>query len=179
MRIAFLTFGNMLAPWGDPVVAEFEAREEAVFGAAEESPGFVAYAPSVDRAPGAPVRHSPFYMGSPGEALDSEASTLTVWRDLESVFAFAYGGRHLEAFKRRRSWFHPPAWPRYLAWWIGDDELPTWEDAYARQERLHAMGPTPEAFDFHHPFDADGQPTTVRRPPARPGGAGGATGNGA
>jgi len=167
VRIAFFTFGNMLAPGGDPVVAEFEARLPATFAAAEASPGFIAYVDEPDRAPGSPVLHSPFYTGDAGAALDSEASTFTIWRDLESVYAFAYSGPHLEAFKRRRFWFQPPSWPRYLAWWVADDEVPTWADAHARQQRLHTEGPTPAAFDFHHPFDADGQPTKVRRPSAR------------
>ena len=69
---------------------------------------------------------SPFYTGGRSPELAAEAATLTIWADLESVFAFAYSGSHLEAFKRRRESFHVGDWPSHVAWWIGDDEMPTW-----------------------------------------------------
>ena len=45
-----------------------------------------------------------------------------------------------------------------MAWWIGDDERPTLVDAVDRLDRLHTEGPSRTAFDFRHPFDAEGRP---------------------
>jgi hypothetical protein len=86
--------------------------------------------------------------------------------DLESVYPFAYQGLHGEALRLRREWFVKPAWPTYVAWWVGDADEPSWEDAFRRMEHLHDHGPTPYAFTFSTPFDAEGHPA---EPPSRAG----------
>jgi len=170
-RIAFMTFGVLQEPWGAERVRGFEDRLDATFAAAEASPGFIAMddseldpaLPADEQASGPwGVFRRPSLYPYEGEdpALDRDASTLSVWKDIESVFAFAYSGRHLEALQRRADWFELRRWPTYVAWWVGDDEIPTWAEACARLERLHAGGPGPSAFDFHHPFDASGKPVT-------------------
>jgi hypothetical protein len=97
------------------------------------------------------------------------AMTISLWKDLESVFAFAYSGLHGEALRLRKEWFvSPPLGPTYTIWWVGDGHEPTWFEARERQWHLHAYGPTPYAFTFHTPFAADGTPlprVTVHRSP--------------
>lgn len=92
-----------------------------------------------------------------------EAATVSLWDDLESVYVFAYYGRHAEALKKRQDWFTKPEWPTYVAWWVGDDQTPTREDAANRLEHLHDQGSTPYAFDFKTPFNADGEPAILDR----------------
>ena len=57
-RIAFLTFGVMVAPWGDATVAGFEERLDRTFDAADASPGFISrsldYEPTRDGLLGPP-----------------------------------------------------------------------------------------------------------------------------
>ena len=106
---------------------------------------------------------SPFYIGVRSPEADAEAATLSIWADLESVFAYAYSGSHLDAFKRRRESFHVGDWPSHVAWWIDDDEEPTWEDAFARQQMIHDEGPTPRAFNFRSAFSPDGTPIKLRK----------------
>jgi Domain of unknown function (DUF3291) len=166
-RIAFMTFGNLVSPWGDPSVAEFEDRVEGTFAAAAVSDGFIGtdYDPADDTAVAwGPWRRTTLYPGSEEPESETEASTISLWRDLESVRAFAYSGRHLEALRHRSEWFEPARWPTYVAWWVEDDHVPTWDEGYGRLERLHAAGPSPEAFDFRHPFDAMGRPVRLGRP---------------
>jgi hypothetical protein len=148
-RLAFYTFGILRAPRDDPRVKDFYDRDESVFAAAQAMPGYVAaYG---DRPPGSGPR---FF----DPAVHPWApQTLSVWRDLESVYRFAYLGVHAEALRRRKEWFVPPAWPTYAAWWIGDDEEPSWDDAFRRLEHLHHHGPTTVAFSFTAPFDAAGR----------------------
>ncbi len=170
-QIAFMTFGVLVAPWGDASVSGFEARLERTFAAAEGSQGFVARSIGGEPTSGdpsglgewGPSRRSSLYPGSHDPDRELEASTLSLWRDLESVHAFAYSGAHLDALRHRAEWFEPRRWPAYVAWWVPDDAIPSWDEAYTRLERLHADGPTPVAFDFHHPFDPEGQPTRVER----------------
>ncbi len=180
MRLAFMTFGVLREPWGSPGVRGFEDRLDATFAASDRAPGLLdRYDDDIDdfTMPDDDPRWGrwgPYRLPSvyPGVVTDlastREAVTLSIWRDIDSVFAFAYGGLHIEALRRRSDWFEARRWPTYVAWWIGDDDQPTWAEATARLDRLHAEGPTPEAFDFHRPFDALGRPLAR---PGRPRGA--------
>ncbi|MBZ0296727.1 MAG: DUF3291 domain-containing protein [Anaerolineae bacterium] len=60
--------------------------------------------------------------------------------------------------------------PAYVIWWVADGHIPDWHEAYERHEHhehLHQHGATAFAFDFKHPFDAEGYPTQVDRPAAK------------
>ncbi|HAI99705.1 MAG TPA: DUF3291 domain-containing protein, partial [Dehalococcoidia bacterium] len=37
--------------------------------------------------------------------------------------------------------------PAYVVWWVSDDHVPTWEEAWERLEHLNDNGPSPYAFD--------------------------------
>jgi hypothetical protein len=110
---------------------------------------------------GDPVR--PSFVPPEREAMIQQ--TLSIWADLESVYAFAYSTPiHSEALRMREDWFHAPDHPNYAAWWVADDHRISFQEGTDRLEALHARGPTPEAFNFKQPFDALGQP--VRLDPA-------------
>jgi hypothetical protein len=91
------------------------------------------------------------------------SSTLSLWRSIESVYAFAYSGVHGEALRHRLEWFIRPEWPNYAAWWVADDHVPDWHEASERLEHLHDHGPSPQAFDFRHAFGSDAGSIEVRR----------------
>lgn len=173
-RVAFTTFAILKKPYGDPEVQEFDDLTPPTFEEAEGSPGFVARAKedpgqshlsNFERDWGEWGRFTVprFYTGGRTTATDSRASTLSLWADLESVHAFAYGGGiHRTALRRRHEWFLKPEWPSYAMWWVADDAIPTWADACLRLERLHDDGATPFAFTFRKPFTASGEPTSLR-----------------
>ncbi len=112
-RLAFMTFGVLRGPWGSPRVAGFEARLDRVFAAADLPPGMIACddteitdwtMPDDDPrwGPWGRYRLAEVY---PDDRFDlattREAVSLSIWRDLESVFAFAYSEPHLEALQKR------------------------------------------------------------------------------
>ena len=70
-----------------------------------------------------------------------QARTLSLWRDLEAVHAYAYRGFRARALRLRTEWFVKPLWPTYVAWWVTEGEEPTWEDAVARLDYLQDHGP--------------------------------------
>lgn len=152
-RVAFSTFAILREAGGHPQVQGFLDRIGPVFRAAAAAPGFLAgpigngaiAPPFLD-----PTRH------------DLEASTLTLWVDLHSVWAFSYRGVHAEALRHRGDWLVEPAWPTYVAWWVDDDHMPDWPEAAERFQHLHDHGPTAFAFTFKRPFGADGAPLTQR-----------------
>lgn len=156
-RIAFYTFGILHESFGHPQVQEFFDRLDSVFAQARNSEGYIyrdIEPPSVNRA--APR----FYDKSKHAAAPA---TLSLWKDLESVCAFAYKGLHAEALKIRSEWFVKPEWPTYVAWWVDDHHIPTREEASRKLEHLHDNGPSAAAFNFKQPFDAEGKPVTLNK----------------
>jgi len=89
--------------------------------------------------------------------------TLSLWKDLESVFAFAYVEVHAEALSHRKEWFLKPEWPTYVAWWAPDGHTPEWREAVERHQHLHDHGPSPYAFDFKHLFGPEEEPRELDR----------------
>lgn len=149
---------------GDPEVQGFVDRFQAVFEAAEASKGFVDRSrrsyPNMEHSWGQLV--PPRYYEAIGEPRRLPM-TLSVWDDLESVAAYAYHGAHGEAMSQRREWFEPTGRPGFVAWWIPDDHVPTFEEAAARMSQLDVCGPSPEAFNFKQPFGPDGAPRPLDR----------------
>src|SRR5579884_2199651 len=98
-RIAFHTFGVLRAPRGHAQIQGFVDRVPEAFAAAERAPGFLMLLP--DRTPAERKRNPHFFDPSihAGAAL-----TVSVWADLESVFAYAYRGLHREALQKRSEW---------------------------------------------------------------------------
>ena len=106
-KVAFFTFGILREAADHPQMQAFWDRIPYNFEAAEQSEGFI------DRA-----RHNPdsdHYSWEdpriprfcPVDDLGGDRApwTLSVWEDLESVFAFAYVGVHAEALSHRKEWF--------------------------------------------------------------------------
>jgi hypothetical protein len=167
-RLAFLTMVLLKAPRADPSVAGFMERIEGAFGEAETAAGFIDRA-RVDAATGlynwgSRGVPSTFPEQQPGDRL---VHTLSLWRDLESIVAYAYRGRHGESLRGRRDRCVDPTWPTYVAWWVEADATPTWSEGYERFDVLHRSGPTPAAFDFRSPYAVDGRPAQLARNSAR------------
>jgi hypothetical protein len=162
-RVAFMTFGVLHEAWDHARSKGFVDRVPAAYDAADRSDGFIARS-ARDLAT---LRHSwgesicPSFLAPPLHA--QVAHTFSLWTDLESVYAYAYGPVHAEGLRLRRDWFREPDFPNYVAWWVADDHQPDTVEATQRLEQLRAVGPTPQAFNFKAPFDAAGQPTSLDR----------------
>lgn len=162
--LAFFTFGILREPKGHPQVQGFFDSSGAMFPAARNSPGYISGRGFVtDHSTNAPAVRRDLYPSSVAdpERHPPQASTLSLWQNLEAVHAFAYHGIHADALRYRKEWFVKPAWPVYVAWWVADDEAPSWEEAMARLDHLHQHGATAQAFDFKSPFDFAGNPKTM------------------
>lgn len=155
-KLAFYTFAILLEKKGHPQVQGFWDRVDAVFTQARNSEGFI----ELDSGRWGDYVSPRFY---DPEKHASAPATLSLWKDLESVFAFAYKNIHSEALKLREEWVLKPEWPTYAAWWVDDDHFPSREDACKRLEHIHDNGSTPIAFNFKKPFDKDGNPLVIDR----------------
>ena len=89
-RIAFYTFGILREPYGHPQVQGFFDRIDSVFEQAKNSEGFIA----LDDGSWGDYVWPRFYIK---EKHAGAPATLSLWRDIESVCAFAYKNLHGEA----------------------------------------------------------------------------------
>lgn len=104
-RVAFVTFGILRAPWGHPTVQGFLDRGGHVAATADAQDGLIeGHYDADDTSIGAYVTAR---FVTPDVA-GCEAQTVSLWTDLESVFAFAYADPHAEALRHRREWFLLP-----------------------------------------------------------------------
>lgn len=159
-RLAFMTAAFLKDEWGEPSNQGFRDRIEASVQTLSETEGFIASDFDQSSVWGEII--APRIVDRP-EFENKGAYTLSLWDDLESVFAYAYNGAHGEALRHRHEWFLKGEWPVHVAWWVDDDHIPTFAEAAQRYDLLHEQGPTPAAFNFQHPFDAHGDPFNIDR----------------
>ena len=140
-HLAQLNVARLIAPTGDPLVAEFMDNLDLVNGIAKRSPGFVWMMESEsDSATG---NTENYIEGDP-----QFIANLTVWEDTASFEAFVWNTLHRRFFERRNEWFEPKT-KAYLAfWWIESGHQPTLEEALERLEHLQEHGPTDFAFGW-------------------------------
>jgi hypothetical protein len=165
-RVALMTVGVLHAPADDPREKGFMDRLDGVWEAAGKNPSFIAADGFIGLGNEDPnawgIYAVPSVFQQP-ELSQRTANTLTLWRDIESAFAFAYQGVHGEAFKLRREWFVKSEWPGYVAWWVEDDHTPTWQEGCERYDLYLQKGTCAEVFDFKQSFDAQGNPFKIDR----------------
>ena len=104
-----------------------------------------------DESPGAVWR----YADESGAAVDTHAFAdprillnLTVWKDVESLWNYAYKSEHVEFLRRRTEWFEVEAEATTVMWWVPKGHRPTPDEAIERLEHLREHGSTPHAFSF-------------------------------
>lgn len=98
----------------------------------------------------------------PEEAVKGNGSpilTLTIWRDLVSLYRFTYSGKHMQALKNRSRWMepYPNKHQSYVVWWTEMVKDVSWEEAFRRYNHYMMHGSTPFAFDFKSAFDEKGE----------------------
>lgn len=156
-RLAVLTFGIFQNGIENSTLPTFYQRSPSVMAIAQQTPGFIKL--TGDKSD----RTEPHAKYLSDTDLIGTSELITLWKDLESLFAFVYNGLHAEALNKRSQWFVKGAFPPYVLWWVADDYIPDWLEAYARLEHLHEHGSTAYAFDFKQPFDAEGTAVQVDR----------------
>lgn len=147
-HLAQINVARAQAPLDDPKLAGFVARLDEINALADGAPGFVWRLQS-----------------DSGNATDIQVCddprfivNLSLWEDLDALFAFVYRSDHLQVMARRHQWFEKPAGAFMALWWLPAGRLPTPEEGLARLAELDRKGPTAKAFTFKAPFDAAGRP---------------------
>lgn len=131
---------RLAVPLDDPALVPFLAAIEGVDAEAEAAPGY---------------RWRQHFLGPltrPKIFPDDLLVTLSVWATFDDLKRFVYGGRHLEVYRQRASWFVPPDGPRHVLWWVPAGDRPDPLDAIERLDRVGTSAASPEAFTFATPI---------------------------
>lgn len=157
-HIAQINVATALYPIDDPRLADFMNSLDEINALAESSPGFVWRLQSDSgNATDIQVTEDPRFIVN-----------MSVWRDVESLFDFAYKSAHRLVMVRRREWFEKPEGAYQALWWVPADHLPSAEQGLARLQRLNSNGPGPQAFTFKSKFpppDRSGAPEDMQPDP--------------
>jgi len=146
--LAQVNIGRVRGDLNDPIMAGFVARLQDINALADQSSGFVWRLQTED---GDATAVRPY-------ADERILINLSVWADLAALRAYVYRGAHAAVMRRRREWFERFAGVYVALWWVPAGHRPSVEEAVARLAHLEAHGPTPYAFSFAQPFDAEGRP---------------------
>ena len=147
-HLAQINVGRLVAPIDDPRIAGFVERLDDINALADRSSGFVWRLQSESgNATDIAVSEDPNFIVN-----------MSVWENLESLFAYVYKSDHTAVMAQRRRWFEKPDGAFMALWWVPAGHLPGIEEGLCRLELLDRNGPTREAFTFKVTFDPQGRP---------------------
>lgn len=132
-QVAQVNIAHLIAPEGDPIVADFFANVPRINLLAESSPGFI-------------WRYEGDYPDP------SVAFNLSVWESVESLSEFAYRSAHVDIFRRRNEWFKTMPNNHMALWWVAPGHLPSVEESLEKLKLLDEHGPSEQAFTFKTRF---------------------------
>ncbi|MBS2021263.1 MAG: DUF3291 domain-containing protein [Deltaproteobacteria bacterium] len=134
-----------LAPADDPRMLSYFARLDELNHLADQSPGFVWRYLTDSRNPTEREFADPLVLFN-----------FSIWESVEALHAYTYKTAHAQAYAARRSWFSETkavvGGHELAMWWIEAGARPTVEEAKAKLAKIHAEGPTREAFTFKTAF---------------------------
>ena len=152
-QLAQINIGRLVAPVGDPRIADFMAQLNTINSLAERSPGFVWRLQSdAGNAMDIPYNEDPLMVVN-----------LSVWQSIEALRDFTYRSGHVSPLRDRAKWFQKLDAPHYCLWWIPSGHIPALAEGRDRLEHYARRGPAAYAFWFGEPFPAPGkEPSRAR-----------------
>lgn len=147
-HLAELNFGELRYDWDDPRIATFQNNLDLINGIAERSPGFNWRLTDEDMEAEQTAETGAFG-GNP-----RMASTLSVWRDVDSLKHFVWNTLHKKFYEQRQDWFDPQTGGNMVLWWIEEGHKPTVAEGLARFAHFQKHGSTDHAFGWSHVANA-------------------------
>ncbi|MEO1265100.1 MAG: DUF3291 domain-containing protein [Pseudomonadota bacterium] len=144
-HLAQLNVGRLVAPPGDPRVAEFIDNLDRVNAAAERMEGFV-WRLQTDAGNAIDLR----FAGDPQTLMN-----VSVWESADALQAYVFQTIHAQLYRKRANWFQPMDKPHFVMWWIPAGHRPTIAEAAERLTDLQDNGPSERAFGWADLPNAD------------------------
>lgn len=156
MQLAQLNIAESLYPMTDAQMLPFTGRIDAINALADRSEGFIWRLKDDSDVDGA------LELRLPGD--ENTLVNMSVWDGLESLFAFVYKTAHAKVMTDNRDNFRDFVKSHMVLWWVEEGHIPDLVEAKARLYFMRENGPTPKAFTFKLPFNANGDPVTPNFP---------------
>jgi len=141
-RLVQINIARMLAPFDDPLMAEFVAQLAPVNALADSTPGFV-WRLQTESGDATSIRIYEDQM---------VAVNMSVWESVDALREFAYKSSHAGVMRDRKRWFERFDGPYMALWWVPAGHIPTPQEGKERLEYLRQHGDTERAFSFQHVF---------------------------
>lgn len=146
-QLAQVNIAKLLKPEGDPSVQEFFDNLDRINALAEQSDGFIWRLKEEDGGNATGIAVSP----DPDLIIN-----LSVWRDAETLFEFAYKSAHTPVMAKRRQWFTRFEGAYQALWWVPAGHQPDISEALSKLWMLDRYGPSQQAFTFKARFPEPG-----------------------
>ena len=146
-NLAELNIGRLLAPTGDPRVAEFMNALDTINGLGKRMPGFV-WMMEGSGEPGT---------GNTEAKIDGDeqfVANLTVWESVQTLESFVWDTVHRQFYERRTEWFEVMGGMSFVMWWVPEGHEPTLAEALERLDHLREQGDSDQAFGWSYLKDA-------------------------
>jgi hypothetical protein len=143
LHLAEFNFGTLKYDWGDPRVADFENNLDLVNGLAAKADGFVWRMSDEDMEAAQTDLQGVF-------ANPRTASTLSVWRDGDSLSAFVWKTVHRKFFDRKAEWYDVDGNGNLVMWWIPVGHRPTVVEGMERFKYMKSHGEMDCAFSWFY-----------------------------
>ena len=132
----------------------FFSKIPEVFGAAAEYSGMRMHTHAFRTDAGEFVQFEDYEKHIP-ELGQPHVMTMAVWNSMPDLMNFVYRDTvHGKAMRPLRDWVTRDEGPTLVLWWLAEGERFAPADAWERMQMLRSNGPTAEAFDLKHRFDA-------------------------
>lgn len=142
-QLAEFNFGTLKYDWDDPRVADFQSNLDLVNGLAAKSDGFIWRMPDDEMEAAQTDLQGVF-------ANPRTASTLSVWRDVDSLSSFVWKTVHKRFYDRKNEWYDPEGNGNFVMWWIPKDHKPSVVEGMERFNHLKTNGDSNHAFGWAH-----------------------------
>ena len=139
-----VNIAKRLAPMDDPIMRDFINNVDKMNALADNTNGFIWRLKDEDKDEAVNVFQD-----------ESLIINMSVWTDLESLFAYTYQSGHIEVFKRKKEWFSKMKMMHMAFWYSPEGLEPTFQDAKNRLDYLNTHGETPYAFSFKSKFTTE------------------------
>lgn len=141
-HLAELNWGVLKHDWDDPRVSGFTQAIEAVNAVAARSPGFI-WRLDNEAMEAEQLDEAGAFGGHP-----RVASTLSVWRDAESLRSFVFDTVHKRFLNRGAEWFEPDQRAFMVLWWVPAGTRPTVAEGLDRHRHCSRHGDSDHAFGW-------------------------------
>jgi Domain of unknown function (DUF3291) len=144
-NLAEINVGRMLGPIDSTIMQEFADSLDRINALAEGSEGFIwRLKDESNNATSIPVTADVLLI-----------INLSVWKNIDDLFAFTYKTAHTEYLRRRGEWFERLRDMHMAMWYVPAGHIPSVTEAMDRIAYIRANGPTPFAFSFKQRFTVD------------------------